>query len=327
MTVIGLTGGIASGKSVAAEHLRRLGAVIIDADRTGHRSYDPGTPGFEKVVNAFGHDIVGKDGVIDRRVLGGKVFGAPQEMERLNSIVWPEIRRLVKDEIATIRKADRDAIIVLEAAVLIEAGWQDLCDEVWVVTAPPKVVMERLIARNGLSEEAALSRINAQMSARERAEYADVKIDNSGTEDQLRSRVDRAWKALLERRPRPARPATRTTTTRARAARPAAAPKRAATTAKNGAKPKATPGTTASRASRAKTEAARPAASRSKSAAARPKTSTRAAAGRPAASSTRTTRTRAATSRPAARPSAARPSANGRKPAERRPSRAPARRR
>ena len=75
MFVIGLTGGIASGKSTAAEYLRVLGGTLIDADRVGHRSYEPGTPGFEKVVNAFGHDIVGKDGVIDRRVLGGKVFG------------------------------------------------------------------------------------------------------------------------------------------------------------------------------------------------------------------------------------------------------------
>src|SRR5262245_9392776 len=92
MTVIGLTGGIASGKSTVGEQLRVLGAVLIDADRVGHRSYEPGTPGFEKVVNAFGHDVVARDGTIDRRVLGGKVFGAPEELKRLNEIVWPEIR-------------------------------------------------------------------------------------------------------------------------------------------------------------------------------------------------------------------------------------------
>jgi phosphopantetheine adenylyltransferase/dephospho-CoA kinase len=97
MIVIGLTGGIASGKSTAAEQLRKLGGVIIDADRVGHRSYEPGTPGFEKVVNAFGHDTVGKDGLIDRRVLGGKVFGAPQELERLNAILWPEITAIARD--------------------------------------------------------------------------------------------------------------------------------------------------------------------------------------------------------------------------------------
>jgi phosphopantetheine adenylyltransferase/dephospho-CoA kinase len=199
MTVIGLTGGIASGKSTASEHLRALGAILIDADRLGHRSYEPGTPGFEKVVNAFGHDIVGKDGTIDRRILGGKVFGAPEEMDRLNAIVWPEIRRLVAAELRELKRRDRNAIIVLEAAVLLEAGWQDLCDEVWVVTTTVKTAVERLSSRNGLSEEAAMARINSQMSVRERAEYADVKIDNSGTEEQLRGRIDRAWKALEKR--------------------------------------------------------------------------------------------------------------------------------
>lgn len=199
MIVIGLTGGIASGKSTAAEQLRKLGAVIIDADRVGHRSYEPGTPGFEKVVNAFGHDTVGKDGMIDRRVLGGKVFGAPQELERLNAILWPEIRRLIAEEIAQIRERDKDSVIVIEAAVLIEAGWQDLCDEVWVVTASPEVAIERLQSRNGLTREAALARINAQMTSKERAAYGQVVVDNSGTEEQLIQKVDRAWRVLQQR--------------------------------------------------------------------------------------------------------------------------------
>jgi dephospho-CoA kinase len=199
MTVIGLTGGIASGKSTASDVLRELGAIVIDADRVGHRSYDPGTPGFQKVVNAFGHDIVGTDGYIDRRVLGGKVFGAPGEMERLNAIVWPEIRRLIQEEIAHIREREPETIIVLEAAVLIEAGWQDLCDEVWVVNTTMKAALERLRVRNGLNEDAAMARIQSQMSARERSEHADVKIDNSGSEEQLRSRIERAWKQLQKR--------------------------------------------------------------------------------------------------------------------------------
>jgi phosphopantetheine adenylyltransferase/dephospho-CoA kinase len=208
MTVIGLTGGIASGKSTAAEMLREMGATIIDADRLGHRSYDPGTPGFEKVVNAFGHDIVGKDGLVDRRVLGGKVFGAPGQMERLNSIVWPEIRNLIKDEIKQIRSQDPGAIIVLEAAVLLEAQWQDLCDEIWVVTTPVKTAVARLRGRNGLSEDAAMARINSQMTNKERLEQAKVKIENVGTEDQLRAKIERPWRALEARMGR-SRPATR----------------------------------------------------------------------------------------------------------------------
>lgn len=199
MVVIGLTGGIASGKSMVSDILRERGSVVIDADRVGHRSYEPGTPGFQKVVNAFGHDIVSTDGTIDRRVLGGKVFGAPGEMERLNAIVWPEIRNLIQDEIAQIRSRDPESVIVLEAAVLIEAGWQDLCDEVWVVNTTVRTAVERLKQRNALTEDAAMARITSQMSARERSEHAHVKIDNSGTEEQLRARVERAWKQLEKR--------------------------------------------------------------------------------------------------------------------------------
>ena len=211
MIVIGLTGGIASGKSTAAEQLRKNGAVIIDADRVGHRSYEPGTPGFEKVVNAFGHDTVGKDGLIDRRVLGGKVFGAPQELERLNAILWPEIRRLIGEEIAQIREHDKDSVIVVEAAVLIEAGWQDLCDQVWVVTTTPETAIERLQSRNGLTREAALTRINAQMTSKERTAYGQVVVDNSGPEDQLTQKMDRAWRSLQARLDlrRPKKPAAK----------------------------------------------------------------------------------------------------------------------
>ncbi|MBT5774318.1 MAG: dephospho-CoA kinase, partial [Dehalococcoidia bacterium] len=104
MTIIGLTGGIASGKSTASERLKELGGLVVDADRLGHRVYDPGTPGFEKIVNAFGHDLVAEDGSIDRRILGGKVFGAPDEMKRLTDIAWPEIRRMAGEEFAKLRE-------------------------------------------------------------------------------------------------------------------------------------------------------------------------------------------------------------------------------
>lgn len=200
MTVIGLTGGIASGKSTAAEYLRGLGATLIDADRVGHRSYEPGTSGFEKVVNAFGHEIVGKDGVIDRRILGGKVFGAPGEMERLNAILWPEIRTLISEELAELKRRDPHQMVILEAAVLIEAGWTDLCDEIWVVTTTPQIALARIMSRNNLSEEAATARIQAQAGSRERAlQVANVKIDNSGTQEQFEQRLDRAWKTLTNR--------------------------------------------------------------------------------------------------------------------------------
>ena len=202
--VIGLTGGIASGKSTVAGQLEELGAHVIDADRLGHRVYEPGSTGFQKVVNAFGHDIVAKDGTIDRRVLGGKVFGAPEQMERLSEITWPEIRKLAASDIADWKRKDRHGVVVLEAAVLLEAGWQDLVDEVWVVTVKIATAAERLMARNGLNEEQAMSRIQSQMSARERLEHADVKIDNSDALDDLHRRVERQWKQLEKRVAAPA---------------------------------------------------------------------------------------------------------------------------
>ncbi len=202
--VIGLTGGIASGKSTVAGQLQELGAHVIDADRLGHRVYEPGTSAFQKVVNAFGHDIVAKDGTIDRRVLGGKVFGAPEQLARLSEITWPEIRKLAAAEIAEWKRKDRQGVIVLEAAVLLEAGWQDLVDEVWVVTVKVATAAERLMARNGLTEDAALSRIQSQMSTRERLDHADVKIDNSDALEDLRRRVERQWKQLEKRIAAPA---------------------------------------------------------------------------------------------------------------------------
>ena len=204
-TIIGLTGGIASGKSTVAEHLGELGAVIVEGDQLGHRVYEPGTSGFEKVVNAFGHDIVAEDGTINRRVLGGKVFGAPEEMERLNSVMWPAIRELAEQDFAEIGQRDPNAVIVFEAAVMLEAGWQDLVSEIWVVTTKRDAAIDRLKTRNGYSREQALARIESQMSNRQRQEYADVKFDNSETEEKLKSRVEYHWKRLLKRIAEPAK--------------------------------------------------------------------------------------------------------------------------
>ncbi len=338
MIVIGLTGGIASGKSTAAEMLRGLGAVVIDADRLGHRSYEPGTRGFQKVVNAFGHDIVGKDGVIDRRILGGKVFGAPEQMDRLNSIVWPEIRSLIQEEIQQIRAQDKHAIIVLEAAVLLEARWQDLCNEIWVVLTPVQTAVERLRNRNGLSEDAAMARINSQMSNKERADVSDVQIENAGTEDQLRQRVEKAWTSLQSRlepearrpiakKPRVAKPTgkagarkgAKSGGTSARTAPKAAAAAKAKPTARQAAKPaskapakstaKAAPArkatTKAATAAPAKKAAAKPAAK--KPATSKATSSKATAAKKPA---TRATASKAAAAKaPAAKKSAAKPTA------------------
>ena len=144
--VVGLTGSIAAGKSTIAQTLVSLGAIHADADKLVHRLYDPGTPGFDRVVKEFGEDVIGEDGFVDRKVLGSKVFGKPEELKRLTDIVWPGIRKLGEEELATLKSAGH-TVAVLEAAVMIEAGWEDMCDELWVVAVEPDIAVQRLATR------------------------------------------------------------------------------------------------------------------------------------------------------------------------------------
>ncbi len=199
MIVIGLTGGIASGKSTVARLLGERGARVLDADLLGHRAYEPGTEAHAAVAAAFGADVVDAEGRIDRRALGAKVFGRPDELDRLTGIVWPEIRRLARAEIERISAADPAAVIVLEAAVLLEAGWEDLVDEVWVVGVEPEVAVSRAVARGGLDADAVRARIAAQLGNAERKARADRVLDNGGDEAALAREVDAAWAAVVER--------------------------------------------------------------------------------------------------------------------------------
>ena len=178
--------------------LAELGATIIDADRLGHRAYEPGTTPFDQVVAAFGAEIVGADGTIDRSALGAKVFGEPGAMTRLTDIVWPAIGQLAGQEIAAAKAAGAE-VAVVEAAVLFEAGWETLVDEVWVISVPRAVARERLIARNGFSAEEADKRIAAQLSNAEREARADLVISTDCSLDEVRARVQRAWQALQTR--------------------------------------------------------------------------------------------------------------------------------
>jgi dephospho-CoA kinase len=191
--IIGLTGGIASGKSTAAKMLEARGARRIDADVLGHRAYDPGTGAFNAVVHEFGAHIVAADGSIDRRALGGEVFGKPERLTALTNIVWPEIRRLAELEIDAIRAADGDAVVILEAAVLFEAGWEDAVDEVWVAVVAPEIAIARATARDGVDAEAVKKRLDAQLSNDERTARADHVIDNAGDQDALEREVQTAW--------------------------------------------------------------------------------------------------------------------------------------
>ena len=198
MRSIGLTGGIASGKSTVVELLREFGAATIDADKLGHQTYEPGTDTFNAVVAAFGDELVADDGTIDRRVLGGKVFGKPDELKRLTDIVWPGIRALAAAKLQRLA-AEGTEIAVLEAAVLIEAEWQDLVDEVWVVSVSPAAARERLMARNNMSAEDADARINSQLSNDERLQHADIVLDTDCPLNEVRGRVEATWTALARR--------------------------------------------------------------------------------------------------------------------------------
>ena len=194
--VICLTGGLASGKSTAARFLKEQGAHVIDADVLGHRAYDPGTRSHALVVAAFGADVLAADGRIDRKVLGGKVFGKPEQLKRLTDIVWPEIRRLAESEIAEISAAGSERIIVLEAAVLFEAGWDDVGDEVWVNSVDRAVAIARAMTRDNIPQAAIESRLDAQWSNEQRKARADVVIDNNGTTQEMLEQLQAQWLRL-----------------------------------------------------------------------------------------------------------------------------------
>ena len=198
MHTIGLTGGIASGKSTVVEFFREQRVSVIDADILGHRTYDPGTATFAAVVAAFGDELVADDGTIDRRVLGGKVFGKPEELTRLTDIVWPGMRALASEALSALEVAG-NRLVVLEAAVLFEAGWEDMADEIWVTTVAVEVAVARLAERNGLDEAAARARIDSQLSNAARVAKADVVIENDGTREELAASVREAWDALSAR--------------------------------------------------------------------------------------------------------------------------------
>ena len=197
--IIGLTGGIASGKSTVATTLQSWGAYVIDADKLGHRAYVKGTDAFHKVVAQFGEDIVGADGEVDRRALGAKVFAEGGSLKQLTDIVWPAIYDMAAAEIKQSLNSNPNTVVVLEAAVLIEAGWQSLVDEIWVTTVDPSTAIERASARDGVDADAVQARIDAQLSNAERTAEAAVVIDNSADEPQLLAQLENHWKNLQER--------------------------------------------------------------------------------------------------------------------------------
>ena len=199
MLVIGLTGGIGTGKSEAARHLVSLGAELIDADVVGHEVYAPNAEAWRRVVEVFGEGILGPNGEIDRRSLGAIVFSAPDQLARLNGIMHPLMARMVQEKIDGFREQGAD-VVVVEAALLFEAGWDSLVEEVWVTDAPEESVIGRLALRNGMSEEEARRRVASQMSRTERLSRADIVIDNSADVAAMRKAIDELWVTIVKER-------------------------------------------------------------------------------------------------------------------------------
>jgi len=196
---IGLTGGIGSGKSTVAAMLSELGAAVIDADKVGHEIYQPGSEGFRLVQDAFGPAVVGADGTIDRSALGARVFGDPAELARLNALLHPLIGVAIRERLAAARAARPEVPVVVEAAIMLEAGWR-FFDRIWVVLASREIAVARVIASRGLRRDEVERRIDAQLSDAERRRHADVVLENDGTLEALRAQVEAAWRVL----PRPA---------------------------------------------------------------------------------------------------------------------------
>ena len=196
MLLVGLTGGIGSGKSTVASMLGQRGAVVLDADDFARQAVAAGTPGFRRVVETFGQRLIGPEGELDREKLAAIVFEDDEDRRRLEAIVHPEVGRLFQQSVEPFRATDR--IVVYAVPLLVENHLESMFDTVVVVTASEEVRVERLV-RRGLSEEDARARIRAQLSDAEREAVADAVIPNDGSVAGLEGRVEALWNTLRER--------------------------------------------------------------------------------------------------------------------------------
>jgi dephospho-CoA kinase len=199
MLTIGLTGGIGSGKSTVASILGEFGAPILDADKVAHTTYAPGGPAYDGVIGAFGAQVLAPDRTIDRKKLGAIVFGNPEQLKKLTSVVWPATFESIRRNVAKLRTKGATLPIVVEAAILIEANWHPLFDEIWLVRASREQVVGRIERQRGLKPAETEARIRAQLSDEERAKHASLVIENNGSLDDLRGLLKAVWADALKR--------------------------------------------------------------------------------------------------------------------------------
>jgi dephospho-CoA kinase len=178
--LIGLTGSIAAGKSAVSDFLRQQGAHIIDADALSRQAVLPGSQGAASIKEAFGGQFFDEQGELKRRALGDYIFANPQKRELLNSLLHPLIAQSALQQYREIQQKDPRTLVILDAPLLIEAGWHEWCQQVWVVIAPEEVRLERLMKRDNMSLAQAQRRLSSQMPQQEKLKYADAVIDNGG---------------------------------------------------------------------------------------------------------------------------------------------------
>lgn len=199
MPVVGLTGSIASGKSLVSRILKDMGIGIIDADLVAREVVKPGQPAWHKIKETFGGEVLNADLTINRKLLADRVFGNEQRLKTLNAITHPVIIEKISADVTIFRKESGNwqKLLVIDVALLIESGLKHLVDKVWVVYIPEEVQIERLMKRDGITFEQALKRVRSQMSGEEKKKHADAVIDNTGSIEETRERVEHLVQELL----------------------------------------------------------------------------------------------------------------------------------
>lgn len=194
--ILGITGNIASGKSTVAKEFGRLGAVVVDADQLAREAVEPGTAALDRLVEAFGEEILDSQGWLNRDYLGALVFADDEARKTLNAIVHPAIAELAVKRLNELKLRRDIPLVVYEAPLLFEAGAEGRVDKVLVVSIDAQTQLQRLISRNGLSEADARSRMKAQMDQDEKLKRADYVIDNSGSVAAMKGQVETLWRKL-----------------------------------------------------------------------------------------------------------------------------------
>lgn len=197
MFKIGLTGGIASGKSTVLTYFKDKGIPYIDADIVAREVVEPGTKGLEAIVDVFGSNVLHDNGTLNREALGAIVFHNEEKRRQLNNSLKEHIRNRIM-ELTAHYESNRTAVLIYDIPLLIEGEWNAMMDEVWLVYVNEPTQIERLMSRNGFSEDDALARIKSQMRLDDKRSFADVIIDNNGTPQELIAQLDTIWSERLE---------------------------------------------------------------------------------------------------------------------------------